>query len=106
MISEILLQQIDTLTQGVVQRDLELRTLRLTIEKLKIELIIAQAAIYFIAIDRAAYTSVPGSVTQTSSPGCALRTLKRPPCASATSLHRYSPRPTPPSARERAASGR
>lgn len=38
MSSEILLQQIDTLTQGVVQRDLELRTLRLTIEKLKIEL--------------------------------------------------------------------
>ncbi len=33
-----MLQQIDTLTQGVVQRDLELRTLRLTIEKLKIEL--------------------------------------------------------------------
>ncbi len=38
MSSEILLQKIDTLTQGVVQRDLELRTLRLTIEKLKIEL--------------------------------------------------------------------
>lgn len=35
---EILLQKIDTLTQGVVQRDVELKTLRLTIEKLKIEL--------------------------------------------------------------------
>ena len=38
MSSEVLLQKIDTLTQGVVQRDVELKTLRLTIEKLKIEL--------------------------------------------------------------------
>ena len=38
MDSPSLLQKIDTLTQGVKQRDVELKTLRLTIEKLKIEL--------------------------------------------------------------------
>jgi len=38
MDSQTLLQKIDALTQGVVQRDVELKTLRLTIEKLKIEL--------------------------------------------------------------------
>lgn len=38
MSSEALLQKIDTLTQGVVQRDIELKTLRLTIEKLNMEL--------------------------------------------------------------------
>lgn len=34
----MLLQKIDALTQGVVQRDVEFKTLRLTIEKIKIEL--------------------------------------------------------------------
>lgn len=38
MDSTTLLQKIAALTQGVVQRDVELKTLRLTIEKLKIEL--------------------------------------------------------------------
>ena len=38
MSSENLLQKIDALTQGVEQRDAQLKTLRLTIEKLKIEL--------------------------------------------------------------------
>lgn len=38
MDSPVLLQKIDALTQGVVQREVELKTLRLTIEKLKIEL--------------------------------------------------------------------
>lgn len=38
MSSEVLLQKIDALTQGVVQRDIELKTLRLTIEKLNMEL--------------------------------------------------------------------
>ncbi len=38
MDSPVLLQKIEALTQGVVQRDVELKTLRLTIEKLKIEL--------------------------------------------------------------------
>lgn len=38
MSSEVLLQKIDDLTHGVVQRDIELKTLRLTIEKLKMEL--------------------------------------------------------------------
>ncbi len=63
-----------------------------------------QAAMFYVA------TSEPfqpgGSVTTTSSPGSALRTVKLPPCACATSLHRYSPKPTPPVARSRAASGR
>ena len=38
MSSNALLQTIDTLTQDVVQRDLTIKALRLTIEKLKIEL--------------------------------------------------------------------
>jgi transposase len=38
MSSDALLQTIDTLTQDVVQRDLTIKALRLTIEKLKIEL--------------------------------------------------------------------
>ena len=38
MSSNALLQTIDTLTQDVVQRDLTIKGLRLTIEKLKIEL--------------------------------------------------------------------
>ena len=38
MSSDTLLQTIDTLTQDVVQRDLTIKALRLTIEKLKIEL--------------------------------------------------------------------
>lgn len=38
MSSEVLLQKIDALTQGVVHRDAQLKTLRLTIEKLKMEL--------------------------------------------------------------------
>lgn len=38
MSADILLQKIETLTQGVAQRDVELKTLRLTIEKLKMEL--------------------------------------------------------------------
>lgn len=38
MSTDVLLQKIDTLTQGVAQRDVELKTLRLTIEKLKMEL--------------------------------------------------------------------
>ena len=38
MSADILLQKIETLTQGVAQRDVELKTLRLAIEKLKMEL--------------------------------------------------------------------
>lgn len=37
MSSEVLLQKIDGLTHGVVLRDIELKTLRLTIEKFKME---------------------------------------------------------------------
>ena len=36
MSSEMLLHKIDALTQDVVQRDVQLKALRLTIEKLKI----------------------------------------------------------------------
>jgi hypothetical protein len=42
----------------------------------------------------------------TASPGAASRSSSRPPCELATSRHRYSPSPTPPAERERAASGR
>jgi hypothetical protein len=50
----------------------------------------------------------PAAATRiaTSSPGLALRSCSSPPCACATSRHRYSPRPTPPLSRVRALSGR
>lgn len=47
-----------------------------------------------------------GKVTEIARPGAALAMVKLPPWASATSLHRCKPRPTPPSSRVRAASGR
>ena len=47
-----------------------------------------------------------GSVTSTANPGSALRSDICPPCACATSLHRYSPSPTPPVDRWRAVSTR
>ena len=56
---------------------------------------------------RAAHRGVcSGSPTTASRPGCALRSCSVPPCAWATSRHRYSPSPTPPVRRSRAASAR